>query len=176
LASKRSAKLLKSKGGILLDLGCGARKQSEYWVGMDKRPLPNVDIVHDLEVLPYPFDDNSVLTCVASHVLEHLKPWLTIDIFNEVWRIMKVDGQFVIGVPYGTGHGFVQDPTHCNPFNESTFYYFDPYPTAFGWNEEKKIEGQFNVLYDIYKPKPWKIQDCYWESNGNLSAVLRKRG
>lgn len=176
LAPKKDLnKRLANKEGILLDLGCGGRKQAGHWVGMDKRPLPNVDIVHDLEVFPYPIENNKVLTCVASHVLEHIKPWFTLDVFNEVWRIMKPEGQFIIGLPYGLSKGFIQDPTHCNPFSEVTFLYFDPYPADFGWNEEKGIVGQLNVLYDIYKPKPWKILERTWESTGNMTVVLRKR-
>ena len=166
-------KKLSAKTGILLDLGCGGNKQGPQWVGMDKRKLPGVDIVHDIEKLPYPFEDESVLTCITSHVLEHMKPWLMLDIFNEVWRIMQVGGQWIIGVPYGVSHGFVQDPTHVKPFNESTFYYFDPYPKDLGWYDG--ATGSFNILYDIYKPKPWKILTSYWSMNGNMDVVLEKR-
>ena len=158
---------MKKKDGILLDLGCGGNKQGPTWVGMDKRKLPGVDIVHDLEKFPYPIKDESVLTCVSSHVLEHLKPWLTLDIFNEVWRIMKPGGQWAISLPYAGSHGFWQDPTHINGFNETTFLYFDPEPA--------ELQGQLNVLYHIYKPKPWKIVHSYWQSNGNLEALLEKR-
>lgn len=132
---------------------------------MDKRKLPGVDIVHDLEKLPYPLEDESVLTCMSSHVLEHLDPRLTIDIFNEVWRIMKVGGQWMIGLPYAGSHGFWQDPTHINGFNETTFLYFDP--EAPGDPE--------HVLYNIYKPKPWKIVHSYWRENGNMEVLLEKR-
>lgn len=153
---------MKKKTGILLDFGCGARKQGPHWVGMDKRKLPGVDIVHDLEKPPYPLDSESVVTCVASHVLEHLDPRLTIDIFNEMWRIMKVGGQWVIALPYAGSHGFWQDPTHCNGFNETTFEYFDP---------------EINpILYGIYTPKPWKIVNRFWHPNGNMEVVLEKRG
>jgi SAM-dependent methyltransferase len=169
------------KLGVLLDLGCGANKQPNF-VGMDKRKLPGVDIVHDLERFPYPLKKESVLTTVCSHVLEHMKPWLTLDIFDEVWRVTKPEGQFVISLPYAGSHGFWQDPTHCNGFNEDTFLYFDPRPSRLGWGEEKKDgrwvvkkEGQFNVLYDIYKPKPWRILHCYWQSNGNMEIAMEKR-
>jgi len=36
-----------------LDIGCGWSKRAGF-VGMDKRNLPGVDIIHDLEIFPYP--------------------------------------------------------------------------------------------------------------------------
>ena len=143
--------------GILLDIGCGDNKQQGF-VGMDKRKLPSVDIVHDLEVFPYPLDDGSCLTVKGSHIYEHIKPWLSIDFMNELWRILKVDGQLLLSMPYGWSYGYIQDPTHCNPANEATFTYFE--------------KGK--PLYEIYKPKPWKIEFYAYQQTGNLEVVLRK--
>ena len=148
------------KKGILLDIGCGGNKQAENFVGMDKRALPGVDLVHDVEVFPWPLEDDSVHLAVCSHLLEHIKPWLTIDFFNEAWRVLQPDAQLVIAVPYGVSGGFQQDPTHCNIVIETTFQYFDPvFP-----------------LYNIYKPKPWRIKKGFpvWEANGHLECILQK--
>ena len=153
-------KLSKFKG-IRLDIGCGENKQPNF-VGMDKRRLKGVDIVHDLEKFPYPIDNESCIVIVGSHIIEHIKPWLMIDFMNELWRIMKPDGQLALSMPYGVSHGFVQDPTHCNPCNETTFQYFCPdYP-----------------LYQIYKPKPWKIISGFpvWQAHGNMEILMVKNG
>jgi len=161
---KKPAK--RKPGGLLLDLGCGDNKTGPTWTGMDKRPFPGVvDIVHDLEVFPWPLKSESVLTTRASHILEHIKPWFTIDVFNEVWRITVPHGQFAISVPYGVSPKFVQDPTHCNPFNEITFLYFDPEPYG-----EKN-----HMAWGQYRPKPWKIKNIYWQDNGFLEVLLEKR-
>jgi hypothetical protein len=152
-------KLLKKyKRGVRLDLGCGGNKQ-EGFIGVDKRKLSNVDIIHDLEVFPYPFPDDSVSVILMSHVVEHIKPWLMIDLFNELWRITEVGGQLWISMPYGYSQGFLQDPTHCNPRNEATWTYFDP-----------DCE-----LYRIYRPRPWKIERNHWNPNGNMEVILGKR-
>ena len=146
--------------GIMLDIGCGSNKQVNF-IGMDKRKLPGVDIVHDLEKFPYPLKPDSCLIIVGSHIVEHIKPWLTIDLFNELWRVMKVNGQLALSTPYAGSVGFWQDPTHCNGFNQTTFQYFDPdYP-----------------LYQIYKPKPWKIEVGFpvWQATGNMEIMMRKR-
>ena len=151
-------KVIKQKEGIILHIGCGDMKVPGT-VGLDVRDIPGVDIVHDLEKFPYPIEDGKVVTCIASHVLEHLDPRLTIKIFDELWRIMKPGAQLMISLPYAGSYGYWQDPTHCNGFNEATFTYFDPqYPT-----------------YPVYKPKPWKIIESLWESNGNMEVVMEKR-
>jgi len=151
--------LFKRKGGILLDLGCGEKKNPGF-VGLDKRRVPGVDIVHDLEKFPYPIPDGACLSIVGSHIVEHIKPWLMIDFMNELWRITKREGKLAFVHPYGMNDFYVQDPTHCNPCNEKTWQYFDiRYP-----------------LYKIYKPKPWLLQKGFpvWQSNGIMEVVFTK--
>jgi SAM-dependent methyltransferase len=146
----------------MLDIGCGSNKQEGGFVGLDKLPLEGVDIVHDLEEFPYPLDDESCITIVGSHIVEHIKPWLMIDFMNELWRLLKPDGRLALSMPYGISHGFVQDPTHCNAVNETTWQYFDP---------------DYAGLYCYYKPKPWKILQGFpvYQITGNLEVVLEKR-
>jgi len=158
---------MKDKFGIQLDIGCGANKQPGF-VGIDMLDLPGVDIVHDLEVFPWPLEDESVLRAVASHVLEHINPHkgVFINFMNEVWRVLKPNAQFAFVVPHASSHGYQQDPTHCNMINETTMHYFDPDP------EGNNIGSQ---LYNFYQPKPWKIEKQYFNPNGNLEVLLTKR-
>jgi SAM-dependent methyltransferase len=158
-------KKLKAMTGFRLDVGCGGNKQLGF-IGMDKRQVKGpdgkdiVDVLHDIEIFPWPFKDETVLDILCSHIIEHIKPWLMIDLFNEMWRVMKPGGQLVISMPYGVSYGFVQDPTHCNACNEATFQYFDPrFP-----------------LYGIYKPKPWLTSKGFpaWQPNGNMEVLMRK--
>lgn len=147
----------KTKGR--LDIGCGGNKQKGF-IGIDKRELPGVDIVHDLESFPWPVPDNSCEIAIASHFIEHVKPWLMLDLMNEVWRVLEVGGDFCIAVPYAGSRGYWQDPTHVNGCNEVTWQYFDPeYP-----------------LYGIYNPKPWKIKKGFpvYQIQGNLEVILTK--
>ncbi len=144
---------------LRLDIGCGGNKQ-EGFLGIDKRELKGVDIVHDLEIFPWPVSDKSCYTAVASHFVEHLKPWLMLEFMDEVWRVLMEGGDFAIAVPYAGSRGYWQDPTHINGCNEVTWQYFDPdFP-----------------LYNIYKPKPWKIHKGFpvYQDQGNLEVILRK--
>jgi SAM-dependent methyltransferase len=154
--------LLKSKSGIRLDVGCGANKQPNF-VGIDMLDLPGVDIIHDLEVVPWPLPDECVLTATASHVLEHINPHkgVFLNVMNEIWRVLKPKGQFAFVVPYAESHGFYQDPTHCNPINETTMAYFDPLHESH--------------LYQFYMPKPWKIEFQAMNRTGVLEVLLSKR-
>lgn len=141
------------KQPILLDAGCGANKTTGF-IGMDKRELEGVDIVHDLEVFPWPLDNDSCGCVVMSHVVEHIKPWLQVDLMNEIWRIMQPGGTLIIATPYGGSRRYLQDPTHCAPWTEVTVDYFN-YQAA---------------LWHIYTPKPWKCIHNNWHPNGDLEA------
>jgi hypothetical protein len=145
---------------IKLDIGCGENKNRGY-VGMDRRALPGVDIIHDLEALPYPLDDECCEEIMASHIIEHIKPWIFIDVMDELWRLLIPEGRLVLMHPYGINSRFVQDPTHCNPINEVTYQYFDPK----------------HPLYTVYRPRPWMIEPGFpkWKVDGDMTCVLRKR-
>jgi predicted SAM-dependent methyltransferase len=143
--------------GIKLDVGCGANKQAGF-AGLDQRELPGVDIVHNAEIVPYPLPDGCCSTILCSHLLEHICPKNLINVINEFWRLMKVGGQLWISMPYGTSHGFHQDPTHCGSRNETTWEYFNPY----------------HPLYKVYEPKPWKITRNAFYQNGNMEVIMEK--
>lgn len=157
-SSKKTASNLSKKSILMLDIGCGNNKMPDH-IGMDRRKLPGVDVVHDAEVLPWPFADETFNRITLSHVMEHLKPWLVIDIMNEMWRVMKPGGLLMLAMPYPGSFGFYQDPSHIKSWNEATATYFDP----------------DHPLYAIYEPKPWKIEANVWRSDGNIEIAMRKR-
>jgi hypothetical protein len=41
----------------ILDIGCGNRKISGA-IGLDRNPRSQADVIHDLDVFPYPFEDD----------------------------------------------------------------------------------------------------------------------
>ncbi len=154
--------LLDPRKILKLDIGCGENKE-KGWIGIDIRPLPGVDFVHDIENLPLPFKDETFTLLSASHVLEHINPhkFGFIKFMDECWRILKHDGQFRIATPMGGSMHFLADPTHINPIVPHTFHYFDPM--------------QVTGLYKQYRPKPWAIQQIFWNPDGNIECLLSKR-
>ncbi len=54
------------------------------------------------------------------------------------------------------------DPTHVNGCTMQTWSFFDP-------------EGVGGALYNKYKPKPWKLESCYVQTQATMEVLLRKR-
>jgi len=150
-------KLLKEKARIQMDFGCGPNCQ-EGWIGIDRRKLPNVDIIQDLQDFPWKIPSNCCHLGLLSHVYEHIEPKHRLSLMDEFWRVMKLGGQLMIASPYATSMGAFQDPTHYTCPNEASFTYFDP-------NCE---------LYNVYKPKPWRLIRNEYQVNGSLNVILVK--
>lgn len=60
-------------------------------------------ILHDLNVYPLPFYENSIDEIYCSHVLEHLKEPL--EFLKECYRIMKPGARMTIRVPHVSAFG-----------------------------------------------------------------------
>ncbi len=85
---------------------------------------------------------------------------------DEIWRVLKPDGELLIAMPYPNSPGYLRDPTHCNERNEAVWSYFDPLDPKTGGHN-----------YKFYRPKPWQIMydKLSWHEGGTLEIVLRKR-
>jgi len=145
-----------------IDIGCGEGKQ-EHFFGIDYTKYKGVDLVWNVEKTPWPLPSESFHMALASHLVEHIDPHggVFLRFMDEVWRILKYGGEFMIATPYAGSHGYWQDPTHCNPCNETTWTYFDPLDPS--------------GLYRFYRPRPWKIKHSLWRSYGNMEIILEKR-
>ncbi len=104
-----------------LNLGCGLFPKTGY-VNVDISPRSKADVVHDLTVFPYPFEDESFDLIEADHVLEHLPDVFTV--MQELHRILKKNGRLVIRVPHFS-RGFTH-ADHKRGFDVTFPYYFDP--------------------------------------------------
>lgn len=165
MTTKAILELIKEKQGIRLDLGCGKVVQPGF-VGIDKRALPGVDIVHDLEVYPWPLPDECATIILASHLVEHIDPAHGgfLRFMDECWRVAKPDAQLVIITPYAGSAAYWQDPTHINGCNEVTWAYFDPL--------HPHIK---DALYNVYEPNPWKVASNKVTREGILEVIMQKR-
>ena len=82
-------------GALNICLGSGDRPIEGY-VNVDMNPnAPKVDVVHDLDRFPWPFESNSADHIVMEHCLEHLTDHCRA--MKELHRILKP--------PLGNVHG-----------------------------------------------------------------------
>jgi predicted SAM-dependent methyltransferase len=105
-----------------LIVGCGPNwPKRENDIFLDVRPFDNVDVVHDLNFTPWPFEDNSMTEISAIHVVEHLNSLL--DFMNESHRILQKGGALYIETPEAGANPDLQfaDPTHVRCYRKHTF-------------------------------------------------------
>lgn len=96
-----------------LNLGCGQNKLPGY-INVDKYNNFSPEIVHDLEIFPWPFEDSSISEIVMHHVLEHIGADTNtfLSIIKEVYRISQNGCYLKIAVPHPRSYGFESDPSH----------------------------------------------------------------
>lgn len=103
-----------------LNLGSGWYPKDGY-INLDCNPNYPVDIIHDLNIIPWPFPDSSFSRIEMDHLLEHLD-----DIrhtMSELYRILEPGGVLVIRVPHFS-RGFTHWD-HKRGFDISFPIYFD---------------------------------------------------
>ena len=150
---------------IRINLGCGHDVQ-ETFTNLDVLPLPGVDVVHNLALYPWPFENECANEIRAIDVLEHL-PSHTQDLrpgviafVEECWRILEPGGLLFIQTPGHRAEFAWTDPTHVRTFTRDSFDFFDP-TTDFG-----KATG-------FYSDCTFKVDTVELE-NGNLQARMVK--
>jgi predicted SAM-dependent methyltransferase len=146
-----------------IDLGCGAYK-SEGLLGVDILEHPNVDIQHDLNIFPWPFENDSVDYVQANHVLEHVANF--IGSVEEIWRISKSGAIIEVRCPHASCFPTVwADPTHKRAMVKNSFIH---------WGGESKniygFKGEFAV-------EEVRLHYCLYqgERNGSLTTSMRMK-
>ena len=112
----------------ILDVGCGQNKVVGA-IGIDSNPRSHADVIHDLGVFPYPFENDRFDEIVCRHVLEHVPD--VIGLITELHRITKAGGRLKIVTPHYSNPDWATDPTHRNHFNSYSFTCFVQDKTPF---------------------------------------------
>lgn len=132
--------------------------------------LSGADINHDLEVFPYPFEDQSFDDISAYEVLEHTGSQGDFRFFfaqfNEFHRILKEDGLFYGSVPLYDSIWAWGDPGHKRVLPPSVFLYL--------------TKGHYDQLGTTpcadYRPwiKGWWQAVSSTKNDGSLYFILRR--
>lgn len=134
--------------GIALDLsnyrelliGCGNRSKKQIKfkyipdefqnvTRLDIDPDCKPDVIHDLNVLPYPFENNTFDEIHASDILEHTGQqgdWkFFFAQFTEFWRILKPGGFFIGSCPMWDSPWAWSDPGHSRIISNHSLIFLD---------------------------------------------------
>lgn len=74
-------------------------KKLEGYINLDIQDLENVDVVHDITVAPWPFDEESVDEIKTDECLEHISFRKIDTVLAEAYRVLKTYGKIKIQVP-----------------------------------------------------------------------------
>ena len=104
-----------------LDLGCGNDKLPGT-IGLDRAHLPGVDVVHNLNHYPWPFEDNAFDHVVCKHSLSHVNDFVAA--LGEIHRIAKPQAIVEILAPHYASDNANTDPTTRTRMGIRTLNYF----------------------------------------------------
>jgi len=158
-----------------LDIGCGNNKiPDSIYLDVDKDANP--DILHDLNIFPYPIEDNSIDEVIAKHIIEHLDH--PQEFINELYRILKPGGTVFIETPHFTSYVAYSEVQH------KLFYsYFLLVnlvrPTSFKTVREEitfyKTYRMFGIQFLANKwPRTYERFWAYMFPAENLKILLKK--
>jgi SAM-dependent methyltransferase len=146
-----------------LDLGCGPHGKKEGSVGLDIRPAPHVDVVHDLNQYPYPFEDDVFDHVEMSHIIEHIQRPLLL--MNEVHRIARDGASIRVITPHYSSQLSYGDLEHVHHLGYISFLTLQ----KTGWFKIENHRLHFTDFYQVLgvslwanlAPRRWEKYFCF---------------
>lgn len=158
----------------ILDVGCGNAKTPGA-LGIDGNPGTQADVIHDLNVFPWPLESNHFDRVVCSHIVEHVADM--IKFMEEVHRVSRAGATVEIVTPHFSSRFAYTDPTHVRQLGWRSFDYFmakRPLPHTV---LTRAFETQFAVPDFYLKPlfsaerihlrlaRPFRLVGLQWVAN-----------
>ncbi len=125
---------------VILDVGCGKKKQEGSSIGLDREPGSLADVRCELTQFPWPIQDSCADRIYLSHFLEHQPDILRV--MREVHRVAKPGAEVLIITPHYSSLDSYTDPTHLFHLGFHTFDYFD----RDGFDDFAYHSGGFRIL------------------------------
>jgi len=107
---------------LKLNIGSGCRWLPGFLSVDNNDNAGSVDVVHDLDTFPWPFEESSVSEVVMDHALEHLED--TIGVVQELYRICADQATLHIKTPHFSCNW--THPGHKRAIGLGLFDHFDP--------------------------------------------------
>ncbi len=105
----------------VLNLGSG-NKPRPGAVNVDVTNRTQPDMVHDLDVTPWPLPDDHFTEIHAYDVIEHLRD--VVRTMEEIHRVSTPGARVFITVPHFSSANSFTDPTHRHHFSARSMLYF----------------------------------------------------
>lgn len=143
-----------------LNIGAGSKSKPGY-INLDRISFPGVDVVHDLNKFPYPFEDNTFDWIEGQHILEHLPNLL--GVMEELYRISKPNGILSFIVPHHASGNYYIDPTHCIRFSYGLLRIFDckdKLTEVHPWRQTGKYN--LELIHWRLHFHPWYLKPIEW--------------
>lgn len=124
LVQTQPVSFLDSAESLKLSVGCGRRAPEKNVIRLDRAASVDPDVLWDLDVCPYPFDDSTFSEVECLDVIEHVA-----DIprtMTEFHRILKPGGILKITTPHFSSANSFVDPTHRWHLSRFSFDCFCP--------------------------------------------------
>ena len=120
----------------ILDIGCGKHKTPGA-IGLDNNPRTGADVIHNLDVVPYPFPDNEFDLLIGNQVIEHVDDVLAV--VAELYRIARPGAIIRLDTPHFSDIASFTDPTHKHHLTTESFAYFTGQRPDFDFYSEVRL-------------------------------------
>ena len=165
--------------GRVLDVGCGEKKVAGA-VGIDCRAVPGVDVVHDLDQIPWPFPDSAFERIICSHIIEHVAD--IAGFLREIHRVGAPGARVSIETPHFSSLDSWTDPSHRHHLSTLSFDFF----TADGYLSDgavfriesvtlsfrKSVTSQLGGILYRRNPRRYEQSLAYLFPARNINAEL----
>jgi predicted SAM-dependent methyltransferase len=157
---------------IHVELGCGDnRRDMTGWknIGVDSVKGNVVDYVTEMGFEKIPLEDSSVDLVGAYDVLEHIpkqvcmldgdelvKKFPLIFLMNDIYRILKDEGEFHMEIPY-SDQGYYRDPTHVTRLSEDWYHYFQNEDNLY--YDQRIVTCNFKLKSSSFRRYKWNDKD-----------------
>jgi len=108
--------------GRVLELGAGRDRSVPGAVTVDRVAATGPDVVHDLDVTPWPFADSGFDFVRCKDVIEHVAD--VVKTLEEIHRVCRHGGQVEVVTPHYSCANSWTDPTHKHHLGYFSFDYF----------------------------------------------------